>query len=400
MPAVACLRVALDEDRTGLAPETVARLVSKFSSAYLETRWLWPRKFAPLTAFSFLLTDPHADDLDPAELSRLSDELQTKLFGERDAGEVSLLLFEGSIEAITAFAALDAATALRCLADPSLAPGGRLTQIRPTDWVFIEPEAAEGPARDARAPDARSETFQGLYLLAQQTFMGDVISVTRAGAPSRLSLTDGAAHEPRDQVEYDADCLAAGLGMLADPRANGLLYLPVAYSNILRPSRRAAYEQLLTALPTDSRGRLGAVVYDVPRDPSFTAMGQLSKSLGRHFGKVVLRVSDPEFAIEGLPARIVSGVSFSLPDGDSRLRLAALRRFGARRGLFRQKLVWASVTNVRSRAELGVCARLNVPIVSGPAVGRPRSNPVAGLARSLADLAATEIATPAVPVLT
>jgi hypothetical protein len=389
VPAVACLRVALDEDRTGLDPETLARLVSKFSSAYLETRWIWPRQFAPLTSFSFLLTDPRADELDPAELSRLSDELQAKLFGERDGGEVSLLLFEGPIEAITAFAALDSATAARCLIDPSLLPpGGRLTRIRSDDWVPIETEAARVPVRVASAPEARVETFQGIYFLAKQTFVADVISVTRAGHSTYLSITDGPAHEPDDHVEFDADCIATGLRVMGDLHSGGLLYLPVSYSNMLRPSHRAAYEQLLATLPEDCSRRLGAVVYDVPRDPGFSGMSQLSRTLGRYFGKIVLRVTDPEFAIENLPPRIVSGVAFSLPSGDPRLRLAVLRRFGARRRSFQQKQVWASITNVRSRAELYACATLNVPFVSGPSVGRPQPTPIAGRMRPITELGA------------
>jgi len=94
--AVACLRVAVEADRTGLSPAVLGPLVAKFSSAYLETRWLWPRKFAPLTHYSFLLTDPRADELDVQELARLSDELQIKLFGEAEVRTEKILIATGS----------------------------------------------------------------------------------------------------------------------------------------------------------------------------------------------------------------------------------------------------------------------------------------------------------------
>src|SRR3989338_11372708 len=93
--AVACLRVAVDAEKTGLSLAVLGPLVAKFSGIYLEGKWQWPRQFAPLTHYSFLLTDPRADELDVQELARLGDELQIKLFGEGDkeAGKVGLLLF-------------------------------------------------------------------------------------------------------------------------------------------------------------------------------------------------------------------------------------------------------------------------------------------------------------------
>src|SRR5687767_13155415 len=95
------------------------QLVYKFAGAYLEMRWAWPRRFAPLTDVSFLLTDPRSDELDLEELRRLSDELQRHLFETADDGEVALLVFEGTHSAVTAFAALDAQQIIEAVADPS-----------------------------------------------------------------------------------------------------------------------------------------------------------------------------------------------------------------------------------------------------------------------------------------
>lgn len=54
---------------------SLAPLVQKFASAYLEMRWSWPRQFSPLSDFCFLLIDSRAGVLDVRELRKLSDEL-------------------------------------------------------------------------------------------------------------------------------------------------------------------------------------------------------------------------------------------------------------------------------------------------------------------------------------
>src|SRR3990167_5077934 len=151
LTAVACLRVAVEADRTGIPAATLGPLVAKFASDYLESRWLWPRKFAPLTHYSFLLNDPGSDEMNVAELARLSDELQIKLFGEAEDGEVGLLLFEGPPEAVTAFAALDAAPVARALHDPSLLQaGGRLSRIESEEQAAAR-TAKEAPAKPRAA---------------------------------------------------------------------------------------------------------------------------------------------------------------------------------------------------------------------------------------------------------
>ncbi len=385
MPAVACLRVALDDDRTGLDAETVSRLVAKFSSAYLETRWTWPRRFEPLTSYSFLLTDPGADEMDPAELSRLSEELQVKLFGERGFGEVTLLLFEGPLEAVTAFAALDASAVARALDDISLLPaGGRLTQIRTNAWeLIVSARPVETAAPSAAVPEPPLIRFQGVYLISNEVFVGDVISATPASSRVGLSLLDGPAHLPTDHIAFDSDCLEGGLAMLSVPEFKGVLYFPVSYSSMARPSTRAVYEGMFAKLPADRRRQLAAAVYDVPRDPGFSAMTQLKRTLSAYFGSIQLGVTDPEFQVETLPPGIVSGVNYVLPEGDVRFRLKALRRFVERRDFYRRKQIWASITNVRTRMELEACATLQVQIVTGPAVCPLGLQPVGGRVRPM-----------------
>lgn len=71
MAALACLRVVVEPEHTGLSPAVLGAVVLKFASAYLDSRWRWPRLFSPLTNYSFLLTDPRADEMDVQELGRM-----------------------------------------------------------------------------------------------------------------------------------------------------------------------------------------------------------------------------------------------------------------------------------------------------------------------------------------
>lgn len=412
MTAVACLRVTVEADRTGLSPAVLGPLVAKFSAAYLESRWLWPRRFAPLTHYSFLLTDPRADELDDKELARLSDELQIKLFGEADEGEVGLMLFEGPPEVVTAFAALDSSVVARALSDPSLLPpGGRLRKIiTGADVVPVEPrepgepeparagpaspgwveqrlqEAAEDeqPGRQIELPQL--EGVQGIYFTLRSLFVGDVVSSTPGSSRKHLSLVEGADHMPSDPAAFDMDCVAAALHYLAQPRMQAMLFVPICYSNIVRATSRARYEEVLATLPQERRQQLAAAVYDSPRDPAFTALAQLRSTLSKYFTNIDLRTPDPGFEIEKLPTRAVTSVTMVLPDADQRTRLAALRRFTERLDLYKKKQIWAAVTNVRTKTELEACAKAHVPFVTGPGVCRMQTLPVGGRMQDLAEL--------------
>jgi hypothetical protein len=410
--AVACLRVAVEADRTGLSPAVLGPLVAKFSSAYLESRWLWPRRFAPLTHYSFLLTDPRSDDLDDQELARLSDELQIKLFGEGEEGDVGLMLFEGPPEAVTAFAALEASVVARALSDPSLLPpGGRLRKIvTGPDVVPVEPrEPADPEAARARAAGPgwveqhlaqvlddegaprqiampHLEGLQGIYFTTRGLFVGDVISSTPGTARKHLSLVEGPDHMPTDPQAFDADCVTAALHFLDEPRMKAMLFVPICYSNIIRATSRAQYEEMLGRLPQDRRPQLAAAVYDAPRDPAFSALAQLRSTLSKYFTNIDLRTPDPGFEIEKLPTRAVTSVTMMLPNADQRTRLAILRRFIDRLDLYKKKQIWAAVTNVRTKTELDACARAHVPFVTGPGVCRMQTLPIGGRMQDLTEL--------------
>lgn len=410
MTAVACLRVAVEAEKTGLLPEVLGPLVAKFSSAYLETRWLWPRRFAPLTHYSYLLTDPHADELDVQELARLSEELQIKLFGETEEGEVDLLLFEGPPDAVTAFAALDAQTLARAMDDPSLLPpGGRLSRIVPPDQVVPiarnayepdeEPGADPGPnwveqhLRAARGwvdldvplmPPI--EGVQGVYFAPREVFIGDVVSSTPGLAPRHFSLLEGEAHMPKDADAYDADSLATGLRYIDQLGPSGVLYFPLCFSNLIRKTKARQYEAMLEILPMEFKPRLAAAVYDAPRDPNFAQLARLRALLSKYVGAIDLRTTDPGFEVEKLVTRAVTSVTLVLPTAHERVRMAVLRRFAERIPLYKNKKIWPGVTNVRTRAELEACIDLRVPFITGPGVCPMQTRTVGGQLHGLGAL--------------
>ena len=406
MSAVACLRVDVTGECARMPAAALAPLVQKFASAYLETRWSWPRRFSPLTDFCFLLIDPRSDELDVGELRRLSDELQRHLFGEGEEGEVALLVFEGSHAAVTAFAAMDAPDVAAAVADPSrLPPGGRLTRIV-AEWR----EAAAGarvakPPSEPVAPEEMSlkralteplppappawEGVQGIYFTPREVFYGDVVMCIPANAKTHISLVDGPEHMPRDAAAFDEACVKIAVRMLSERPRGSLLFLPMSFTSLVRPSMRDAYQDMLMELPSERRAELAVTVYDVPRDPAFTSLRQVRALLAPHVAAIDLRITDPGFEIEKLPMEAANSVTLMLPEGDSHQRLSALRRFGERLIHYKQRKIWPAVTNVRRRAEVEACARLRIPFLTGPAVCAPVLTPVGGRSVALASLPMT-----------
>lgn len=408
MTALACLRVDVSAYAGQMPMPALEQLVHKFASAYLETRWSWPRRFAPLSEVSFLLTDPRSAELDVGELRRLSDELQRHLFGAGDDGEVALLVFEGPHTAVTAFAGMDAALLAKALGDPALLPaGGRLTRILP---AACEP-APEAPAtrseesgwmaspaaqlrRLASAPPPPPppawEGVQGVYFIPRELFYGDVAMYVPQNSKSHLSVLDGFEHMPRDPPVFDAACVGIAVRILSQRTAPGSpLYVPICFTSLVRPSQREAYAEMLARLPPERRSELMATVYDVPRDPVFTGLRQVRALLTPYFSAIDLRTSDPGFEIEKLPPEAVTSVTLVLPDGDGHIRLSAMRQFSERLSHYRQRRIWPGVSNIRRRAELEAAPRLHIPFVTGPGVCSPVPSPVGGRTLSLSHLPMT-----------
>lgn len=388
MSAVACLRVVVRTGQTELPQDVLAALVAKFTSAFLETRWAWPRRFSEINPYAFLLTDPRAPELDTAELGRLSDELHVHLFGKSDESEVTILLFEGPDETLDDFATLDAEGVARAMTDPSaIPPGARLSRIGPDGTRILTPpdQAAATAAPSAAAPSAppperapNIEGVQGVYYAGREVFVADVISCTPVDARTHFSLVDGDEHLPEEPDVFDAACVIAAMRLLAESPSQTPLYLPVSFSTLMRPTRRAAYADMIAILPLSERRRLAAAVYDVPRAPSFQALTQLREALEGRFGAIDLRTSDPAFEIDQLASRAVTSVTLVLPAAEPERRLAVMRRFAARLPAYRRRRIWPGVTNIRSARELKAVRETRIPFLTGPGVCRMQTVPVGG----------------------
>ena len=422
-PAMACLRVSILTPPGGQKAEDLQALVAKVINAFLQTRWEWPRQFEQMTPNAFVLTDPRAERMDTRGLKALAEELQLKLFGSDGEGEVSLLLFEGSDVEVHRFARLSTPDIDRMLAGEPMNPPfegsiGRISPDRrqgdrrassgaqaphpapaastpPTDSTPLaatRPPAADffdldddlsfdPPERTPPPPGtpARYEhVYAGLYMTLTQSFVGSQ-AFCRRQRRDRYIYPDLSASEPLPGFEaeaFDEGCVESALDAL-DHDAAGLLFVPLSFSSLVRPTGRRADARFLCHLPAEQRDRLGAAIYDTPRAPSYFALAAIRRFLDPFFGELNLQVRDPAFEVETLAPEIVHSVTLALPaDREPAERLAAIRRFMQRKDAYKKKRIWPGVAPVVNRVELDACLGLRTPMIGGPAVAELRQRPV------------------------
>ncbi|TCS15876.1 hypothetical protein [Caulobacter sp. BK020] len=378
MTAIACLKIFVGEELVFADTDTMASVVAKVASAYLETHWTWPRRYGLVAPFSFVLADPRATSLDAEELCRMSRDLQYKLFGENGAGEVTLLMLEGDQAEVMRFAgtpALALKTLLDGLGDGAFA--GRVCKITPEGAVSLAPP--DGPTEGAPpaeelaalspAPGDIDDLLQvetprtgwwGIYYLPKERFVGGGVGwgAEINGGP----VTDLVEAVERDQVCHEAALVEAKSG------PSGYLFLPFCFSALIKPSLQRTYDTTLQKLPRALRPRLAANIYDVPREPSYGAINKVRSLLIDRFSLLDLHVSDPGFRIESLQAGAVNSVTLVLSGEDERQRAAAITRFLRDPAIYRNKRVWQGIAGVQSLRELDLCRRLKAPFLSGPIV--------------------------------
>ena len=364
MTAIACLRIVVGESLQFTDADSLADLVSKVASAYLETRWAWPRRHGLVAPFAFVLADPRATRLDPRELQVLAAELHQRLFGEESAGEVSLLSFEGDQREVMRFAgANDKELRAFLRGETDQFGGGRLCRITPDEVVSLHP--AGGPVvGDPTYEALLRETadpglaFRGVYDSRKETFIGSVAAWQDAGPP-----TDS----PADLLEHDREVVQAAAGAALDIE-HMRLFIPISFSTLVKPSARKALAMCFESLPAKVRRRLVAVVYETPRSPSFQALMQVRKFLEPHVGTVGLQVTDPDFQIDSLPPNLATSITLSLQGHDESVRLHAISRFMGQADAYARKRVLQGVDNVRSRRELQACLKHGAPYLTGSAI--------------------------------
>ncbi|HYC75147.1 hypothetical protein [Brevundimonas sp.] len=365
--------------------------MAKYANAFLEVRWCWPRTSSALSHYCYLLADPRADRLDTAELARLSDELEVRLFGTAASEALTLLLFEGPAEAIEEFAALSDADVRDLLSsDRNLPKEGRLSRIGPDGALSpVPPSLSQPMLLPLDLPPPVDEAVQGIYFAGRELFVGDVLSCTPGDAERHASLVEGEPHLPSDAVEFDNGCVLAALRHIGQRGLRAPLYLPVSFSKLMRPTMRSGYAELLHCLPFSARPSLAAAVYDVPRVMSYQALRVVHDTLDEHFSAIDLQTFDPGFEVLQLSTRAVRSVTLSLPTARSDVRLAALRRFGARANEFKRRQIWTGVTNIRTRAECDTALGLRVPFITGPAICQRQDRLLGGALWAYKDLPVT-----------
>ena len=374
MSALACLKVFVGEDLRFADAEAMSTLVGKVAGAYLETTWLWPRRFGLVAPFSFVLSDPRATRLDARELQGLARDLQHKLFGDNGDGEISLLMFEGDQVDVLKFAGVPAQQLAALLTGND--PGGlvgRVCKITPTQVISVAPQGGPvvgEPPMEAlvQRPVERSPArtaYRGVYHTGRKLFVGNVAVWREAGAISVYGLDEPVldVHE----ADHDISTLQGALGEISRFPA-GVMFLPINFAAAVKPSTRSELLPHLESLPRELRGRLAAGVYDTPRAPSFSALSQLKSFLDPFFGRIDLRVTDPAFQVDELPPNFASSVTLLLPAGGEAARLAAITRFMRDAAGYRRKRIWQGVTDVRTRRELNAGIEHAVPFLSGPAI--------------------------------
>jgi hypothetical protein len=410
MSSFACLRIELP-------PELAEKLkpvrgsVQKVTEAYLETRWAWPRRFTPVSDMNFVLIDPRVTELPVDELSNLADELQVHLFGTARKGDVSLLLFEGSTESVIAFASLKQAEITAMLADPGKLPlGGRLRRIRSGDERNVEhlggspalnatSAAAQAPPSQARAaakaPEAKAPpqahiaapaaaqhaTFAagllGTYLLSRDLFIADMLAVATLGEAGYQCVVEDEFHMPQDDLAFDEACVRGACRLMAQKTGGLPFAVPISFANIARPERAHRFAEILALLPKERRSKLNATVYRVPRELP-NGVEPLRPLLDPHFCSISLITTYPQFAVEQFTQQSVACVILCLREPDATARLSAMRAFAGRHDAFQQRGIRQALANVRTRAELDWARKLDMQVVSGPAVCGFLDAPVAG----------------------
>jgi len=378
MTAIACLKVFVGDELKFADNETMAALVGKVAGAYLETTWLWPRRYGLVAPFSFVLADPRATQLDARELQALSRDLQLKLFGKEGAGDIVLLMFEGDQTDVMRFAGIHGAQ-LKALLDGTDDGSivGRVCRITPTEVSSVVPQggpvcgappmeelAALKPVAQEERPPARVG-YRGIYHGPRELFVGSVAVWRPAETASIFGLASSSQEAARE--EEDIPTLGGVVEALAAVSV-GMMSFPISFSTMVKPAGRAQLLPHLEALPPGSRPRLAAAVYDTPRAPSFSALSLVKKFLDPFFHRLDLRVTDPAFQIEELPSGLASSVSLVLPQSDEPARLAAISRFMREAPAYRRKQVWQGVTDVRNRRELNYCLDQGVPFLTGSAI--------------------------------
>jgi hypothetical protein len=427
MTAIACLRILV----AGTAEAGRSIPVSQVEAAadlYLRHRWKAPRRYGAVAPLAFVLADSRAESLDPVEMQTLAVELEAGLFPGREAGQVCLLTFEGDETAVLQFASLSQAALAGLIAGRGYAgPPGHVQVITAEEIravpsapseaapeeakpAALEP-AASTPAQDpaetaaeaapavAQAPaaqaPAQSKTpaakpvaakppsaperpkpppppatgWWGLYHPPSESFVGAAIGL-------RSDLLSPRPTEDAALLSRDLNCLNDAQAAFAKAGDAGMLFVPFSFWNLTSPASQEAYKRRLSRYPMAMQARLGATVYDTPREPSLGLLSQIRAFLQPHFAFIDLNITEPNFPVGTLPGDLATSITLTLPDDELRIRIEAIAQFASAQGAYRAKGVRQGVTGLRDARELEACRAAGLRFVSGPAITDLMASPI------------------------
>ena len=405
MTAIACLRILVAETAEAGRSLPVSQ-VEAAADLYLKHRWKAPRRYGAVAPLAFVLADTRAESLDPVEMQTLAVELEAGLFPGREAGQVCLLTFEGDEKAVLQFASLSQASLASLIAGRGYAgPPGHVQVITAAEIRAVPSAASEAvveetlqaalaqtaapdrakpaAARPASAadkpkpPPPPATGWWGLYHPPSESFVGAVIGL-------RADLTAPRPTEDAALLTRDLTCLNDAQATFAKAGEAGMLFVPFSFWNLTSPASQEAYKRRLSRYPLALQGRLGATIYDTPREPSLGLLSQIRTFLAPHFAFIDLNITEPNFPVATLPGELASSITLSLPDDDLRIRVEAIAKFASAKNAYRAKGVRQGVTGVRDIKELEACRAAGLRFVSGPAISDLMASPIgAALARDL-----------------
>jgi hypothetical protein len=242
------------------------------------------------------------------------------------------------------------------------------------------PTAAKAPAPApakpvVKAPPPPATGWWGLYHPPSESFVGAAIGLRADLAAPRP--TDDAALLTRDLTCLnDAQAAFAHASFLKGAGDAGMLFVPFSFWNLTNPASQEAYKRRLSRYPLAMRERLGATVYDTPREPSLGLLGQIRAFLQPSFAFIDLNITEPNFPIATLPGELATSITLSLPDDDPRARIEAIARFASSQGACRAKGVRQAVAGVRDVKELEACRAAGLRFLSGPAITDLMAGPI------------------------
>jgi hypothetical protein len=395
--------------------------VEAAADLYLKHVWKAPRRYGAVAPLAFVLVDNRAESLDPVEMQTLAVELEAGLFPGREAGQVCLLTFEGDETAVLQFASLSQASLASLIAGRGYAgPPGHVQVITaeeiravpsaPSEAVVEEtlqaalsqtapPQAAAAPVAEPaaeapvetaaapkpsapkppptpekpKAPPPPSTGWWGIYHPPSESFVGAAIGL-------RSDLQIPRPTEDAALLSRDLNCLNDAQAAFAKAGDAGMLFVPFSFWNLTTPASQEAYKRRLSRYPMAMQARLGATIYDTPREPSLGLLSQIRTFLAPHFAFIDLNITEPNFPVGTLPGDLATSITLTLPEDEMRIRIEAIAKFASAQSAYRAKGVRQAVTGLRDARELEACRAAGLRFVSGPAITDLMASPIGGAA--------------------